>query len=1033
MTTDGEGGVHRIGFTLLKGNGAPKHGPFRADIVFVHGLKGSPRSTWEASANETTSFADSSSSNLRSRFKDLFRPKASATAPPQPESSNKSPTPTSSAIFWPNDFLAKDLSEARIWTYGYNADAIGGVFQARNKNSISQHGRDLSVQIEREVLAANGDPVLFVAHSLGGIIVKDALHRSQDCQERCKLVVFLGTPHRGSDAADWGKIAANLAILALQDSNRKVLDALQVDSEVLDNINLNFTNILDQSNGRIRVHSFQEGRGMTGIKGLSGKVVSDFSSKLDLSRRIETVESIDADHRQMARCPSQSCHQYRAIRGVLKDALKLSSGKDALIPHVPGPPLSSQAPVEVEAAPPVASHPSLRCLYIPMPRNGHFVGRQDVLETLKQKLFEDHESHVALVGLGGVGKTQVALQFAHWAKESKPGLSIFWVSALSDSTFRQACADIVKKLAISTSGDDDPRALLQEHLSSTNAGEWLLIVDNADDDALLFGDDSPTAQGLMNFLPESETGRTLITTRSIRVADNTARGSLVHLGKMGFDDAMSHLESCLDKSPIHKDAVRETPEAKNLLDELEYLPLAITQAAAYLYQNQTPFSGYLRLLRRKTQGAISLMSYEFRDTAGDKHSKNAIAKTWLVSFEQIRKSDPDAARLLAFISFIQPKAIPRSLLPPCKSEERMTCAIGTLCAYSFLSNRGDKIMFDMHSLVHLATRIWLNKLGLAAQEAERAIRHVRAVFPNWEHENRFLWREFMPHALKLLEGTKDQDTREKHDLFQLVGMCLHEDGRIKEAVKCLEEDYQWRVKYFPETDDGRLVAQYNLASLYRADGQTLRSLKLSEGVVEIQKQTLPYDHPNRLASQHALAGAYLENGDAQKAVDLLEAVVGIEEKVLAEDHPNRLSSQYELAEAYLANGEVQKAVDLLEGVVRIREKVLAEDHPNRLASQHQLARAYLDDGEVKKAVDLLEGVARIQERVLAEDHPNRLVSQHALGVAYLKDGQVTRGIKLLEHVVKTEARMYDEGDRRLLVSREALEEAYVKLKERQDI
>lgn len=204
------------------------------------------------------------------------------------------------------------------------------------------------------------------------------------------------------------------------------------------------------------------------------------------------------------------------------------------------------------------------------------------MDTLKQKLFVDDESRVsALVGLGGVGKTQVALQLAYWTKENKPELSIFWVPALSDSTFRQACADIAKELAIGTSGDDDPRVLLRQHLGSADAGEWLLIVDNVDDDALLFGENSAVTEGLMDFLPQSESGRTLITTRSGNVADDAARGAVVHMGEMSFEDAMSHLE----KSLSHNDGVRDSPEGKELLAELEHLPLAITQAAAYLNKN----------------------------------------------------------------------------------------------------------------------------------------------------------------------------------------------------------------------------------------------------------------------------------------------------------------------------------------------------------------------------------------------------------------------------------------------------------------
>ncbi|KAF2471354.1 uncharacterized protein BDR25DRAFT_26099 [Lindgomyces ingoldianus] len=145
-------------------------------------------------------------------------------------------------------------------------------------------------------------PIAFVVHSLGGIIVKDAVRRSEIVRDQTKLIIFLGTPHRGSAYAGWGQIASNLARLALQGSNKKLLETLEVNNEVLDNIHEEFKTIAFK--GAFKIHSFQEARGIAGIKGLDEKVVDDFSSKLDLPRALETVESINANHMQMARTRS---------------------------------------------------------------------------------------------------------------------------------------------------------------------------------------------------------------------------------------------------------------------------------------------------------------------------------------------------------------------------------------------------------------------------------------------------------------------------------------------------------------------------------------------------------------------------------------------------------------------------------------------------------------------------------------------------------------------------------------------------------
>ncbi|KAH7115658.1 hypothetical protein EDB81DRAFT_669134 [Dactylonectria macrodidyma] len=297
--------IHRIGFTQLGSEEGRD-----VSIIFVHGLRGHPQATWsgESHGSNETDISQDVSTSKRKFIRALFRGKRSGSAPSNSENGAGA---QSSDIFWPDRLLTQDIPKARIWTYGYNADVIEGMFRANNLNSVSQHGRDLAVKLEREV--ENEDPIIFVAHSLGGIIVKDAIFRSEVCRQRTKLIVFLGTPHRGSSYADWAQIASRLACLALQHSNQTITRALEVNSEVLDRIHEGFTDIAHAS--RIKVHSFQEGHGVSGV-------VGDFSSKLDLPRELETVETIDADHRQMVKCASRDDARYRAISGVLKQFLR---------------------------------------------------------------------------------------------------------------------------------------------------------------------------------------------------------------------------------------------------------------------------------------------------------------------------------------------------------------------------------------------------------------------------------------------------------------------------------------------------------------------------------------------------------------------------------------------------------------------------------------------------------------------------------------------------------------------------------------
>jgi tetratricopeptide (TPR) repeat protein len=451
----------------------------------------------------------------------------------------------------------------------------------------------------------------------------------------------------------------------------------------------------------------------------------------------------------------------------------------------------------------------------------------------------------AIVGLGGVGKTQVALQLAYWAKKHQPKFSIFWVPALSNATFEQAFTAMARKLPIQSSGkDEDLKESVRLYLSSEAAGPWLLVVDNADDGDILFGS-ADLPGGISEYLPESDVGITLFTTRSREVAVSAVGSDMIELHAMDPPEAADYLEKLLIGG--------SKAGAAELLKELSYLPLAITQAAAYLNTIRVPIPEYLRLLRGADREAASLMSREFYDGTRYRGSQNAVATTWLVSFDQIRKSDGAAADLLAFLSCIEPKEIPQSILPRFELEEQMMHAVGTLCGYAFLTRRGDSKVFDMHSLVHLATRIWVQREGLTAATDEKATRHLATVFPSDDYANRNVWREYLPHAFRVLQHSKELDIEEKSNLLFRIGRCLRVDGRTKEAIRSLEEACQWRNRHFAEDHPDRLGSQHTLAIAYRANGQVKEAVALLQQVVALRVRTLAEDHPDRLRSQHALA------------------------------------------------------------------------------------------------------------------------------------------------------------------------------------
>jgi hypothetical protein len=185
-------------------------------------------------------------------------------------------------------------------------------------------------------------------------------------------------------------------------------------------------------------------------------------------------------------------------------------------------------------------------LLVPFGRNKQFIGRYSELEELLAKLiaedFEDDCQRVAIAGLGGVGKTQIALEAAFRIQKESPNHSVFWISAMSTASFEEGFHKIGQALQIPGINEDkaDIKLLVKTFLSQESAGRWLLIIDNADDIEMLYSradesnESSPT---LVDYLPFSRKGSILFTTRNLEAAVKQAGVDVIIVKEMSEDES----------------------------------------------------------------------------------------------------------------------------------------------------------------------------------------------------------------------------------------------------------------------------------------------------------------------------------------------------------------------------------------------------------------------------------------------------------------------------------------------------------------
>ncbi|KAH8645486.1 hypothetical protein BX600DRAFT_485071 [Xylariales sp. PMI_506] len=401
---------------------------------------------------------------------------------------------------------------------------------------------------------------------------------------------------------------------------------------------------------------------------------------------------------------------------------------------------------------------------IPFSRDVDFVERGSMLDTIDQKR-ANPGSRTAPVGLGGIGKSQLAIEYAYRVRERSPTTWVFWVHASNAARFELSFRDIANCVQVPGRKDKD-------------AAVFQLKVDTS----------KGNGQPLVSYLPHCPNGSILMTTRTKDAARKLVEDrDILTIDPMTKDEAAALLQK---KLAIHDNDV----SLSDLAAALEYMPLAIVQAAAYITQQAPRCSvqKYLDQYRENDRRKESLLSREGGQVRRDREAKNSIIVTWQISFEHIRQVKPSAADLLSFMSFFDRQGIPDVLLrtrrrnaasnfenpinmtkpvPSSRMRRRVTVnALGRvknkrlrqrkahhnrnddntdeenalqsnmddtfeddiafLRDYSFISVNEDGKTFEMHRLVQLATRRWLTENDQLEQWERQFLQNLDTELPS---------------------------------------------------------------------------------------------------------------------------------------------------------------------------------------------------------------------------------------------------------------------------------------------------------------
>jgi tetratricopeptide (TPR) repeat protein len=642
---------------------------------------------------------------------------------------------------------------------------------------------------------------------------------------------------------------------------------------------------------------------------------------------------------------------------------------------------------------------------VPFGRNEHFVGRQAILEQLLKRIPPDTNydtcQRTALEGLGGTGKTQIALEAIYLLRNQDPACSIFWISASDLTSFENSYYDIGRILQIPGSKDIqvDIKPLVKAALSQEKrAGKWLLVIDNADDSDLLFRGPS-----LAQFLPFSRNGSILFTTRNHQSAVRLG-AMTIKVGSMDMQEAHELLSLGVEPGLVKNENDDSTRE---LLDVLTYLPLAISQASAYLNKNQVTSTQYLQVLHSNDDDMIHLLSEDFGAHGRYNSDHNPVTSTFFISFDQLRRSNKLAAEYLQLISFLNEIDIPYAILPSAGGKAKMMEAVGGLKAFAFIRQRHDD-SFDIHRLVQVSVRRWVMINGVWGNTLKVAINRLNDVLPIPEHQTRDAWARYLPHVLSVLNLAREregEDYPNRSQLMSKTGTWLSKMGKYGGAEAMFQEVLVTQTRDLGAEHPETFLTMNNIGAIFFQEGKFEEATSMLTQVLAMRKKILGDNHPDVLSSMNNLASTLEGTGKLNEAMMLQEEVLEKRRRILGTEHPSTLLAMSNLASTLKRTGKLDEAMILQEEVLNKRRRILGAEHPETLLTMNNIGVIFFQEGKFEEATSMLTQVLAMRKKILGDNHPDVLSSMNNFASTLKRTGKLDEAMMLQEEVLNKRRRI----------------------------
>jgi tetratricopeptide (TPR) repeat protein len=705
---------------------------------------------------------------------------------------------------------------------------------------------------------------------------------------------------------------------------------------------------------------------------------------------------------------------------------------------------------------------------VPYRRNPLFIGRDDILDRIHNYFASNLPSHThiqALNGLGGIGKTQIVVEYAYrWHQREYQ--AVFWIRAASRDLFNADVVALTELLDLpERDGADEGQLFRAIKRWLETHPEWLLVLDNLVDFTLLD-----------LIIPAQCRGHVLVTTRQ------QATGALIHavpVTPMTITDGALFLlrraKRIAEQGLPEEAAQADYIHALALARIMDGFPLALDQAGAYIEETQNSPATYLMLYRQRRRHLLRM-----RGHISDDYHPESVFTTLSLVFDYVNRNHAEAMELLRLFAFLHPDPIADEMimggvsdLPPVL-QTLVTDplvfydAIATLLSCSLIYRRADATTLSIHRIVQVVLK---DALPLKEQRewAMCVVRLVNRAFPSANLDAWPICQRYLPQAQMCAELITEFSLTldEAAQLLSNVGDYCYERALYAEAERYLFSAFSLREQTSGPEHIDTARSLNALALLDRQLGRYQQAELLLKRSLSIYEQVLGVDHPSTASVMNNLASVYRDQNNGalaeafylralkvyeqscetevcetakilnnlallyhgQNKLALAESLyqrsLALHEAAFPLGHPDIAHTLNNLAVLYQDQDNFVQAEPLLQRALQMQEQILGPEHPDTALSLNNLAALYQDQNNYIQAEPLLLRALQIHEKIFGLEHPDTALSLNNLAVLYREKGHLDQAEALYLRALSIDKQVYGEMHSNMALTLHNLGKLYI--------